>query len=230
MTHGKPIVGYLRVSTAGQGKSGLGLDGQKEALRLYAAQGAGRVLATYTEVESGKRADNRPELQKAIAHAKRSNATLVIAVLDRLARNVHFISGIMESGVDFCACDNPFATPLTIHILAAVAEDEVKRISKRTKAALQAAKARGVKLGASRPECRNLTQEARVRGAKRSVEVRTEKARAAYDDLLPLMRDWRGAGSSQQAIADKLNELGHTTRRGKAWNQVQVARCLRRAG
>jgi len=227
MTHGKPIVGYLRVSTERQGKSGLGLDGQQAALRLYSSQSCGQVLATYTEVESGKRADNRPELQRAIAHAKRSNATLVIAVLDRLARNVHFISGLMESGVDFCACDTPFATPLTIHILAAVAEDEVKRISKRTKAALQAAKARGVKLGASRPECRNLTQEGRERGAKRSAEVRVKKAKAAYDDLLPQMRAWRAGGWTQKAIAGELNRTGHTTRRGKPWNQVQVMRCLK---
>ena len=133
------VVAYYRVSTAKQGASGLGLDAQRAAVAAWTAAGAA-VLAGYTEVESGKRAD-RPELGKALAHAKRSRATLVIAKLDRLSRNVHFLSGLMESGVDFIACDNPHANKLTIHILAAVAEDEAKRISERTRAALAAYKA-----------------------------------------------------------------------------------------
>ena len=134
------VVAYYRVSTAKQGASGLGLDAQRAAVATWAAANGAAVLAGYTEVESGKRAD-RPELRKALAHAKRSRATMVIAKLDRLSRNVHFLSGLMESGVDFIACDNPHANKLTIHILAAVAEDEAKRISERTKAVLAAYKA-----------------------------------------------------------------------------------------
>ena len=134
------VVAYYRVSTAQQGASGLGLDAQRAAVATWTAANGAEVLAGYTEVESGKRSD-RLELIKSLAHAKRSRATLVIAKLDRLSRNVHFLSGLMESGVDFIACDNPHANKLTIHILAAVAEDEAKRISERTRAALAAYKA-----------------------------------------------------------------------------------------
>ena len=144
------FVAYYRVSTERQGRSGLGLEGQRAAVAAYAKQVGATMLAEYTEVESGKRAD-RPELAKALPHAKRSKATLLVAKLDRLARNVAFLSAVMDSGVDFIACDNPHANRLTIHILAAVAEDEARRISDRTKAALGAAKARGTKLGSARP-------------------------------------------------------------------------------
>ena len=129
------LITYTRVSTQRQGQSGLGLEAQQAAIEAYAKGAGGEVAGAYTEVESGKRAD-RPELAKAVAHAKRVKGTLVIAKLDRLARNVAFVSRIMESGVDFVACDNPHANRLTIHILAAVAEDEARRISERTKAAL----------------------------------------------------------------------------------------------
>src|SRR6516165_11913299 len=136
------LVGYLRVSTKGQGESGLGLEAQQAAIERYARQHGAKIAALYTEVESGKLAD-RPELAKALAHARRSKSTLVVAKLDRLARNVAFLSALMQSRADFVCCDNPHANKLTIHILAAVAEDEAERISARTKAALQAAKARG---------------------------------------------------------------------------------------
>jgi DNA invertase Pin-like site-specific DNA recombinase len=224
----QPIVAYLRVSTEGQKESGLGLAGQAYALEKYRQGVDGRVLATYTETESGKRADNRPELQKAIAHAKRSGAVLVIAALDRLARNVHFISGVMESGVDFVACDNPYATPLTIHILAAIAEDEAKRISSRTKAALQALKAKGVKLGAANPKCRQLSTADKMKGTAKSASLRTQQAKDAYSDLLPRMRLWRGQGWTFQRIADELNAEGQTTSTGRKWGQVQVMRVLKR--
>ncbi len=115
------FIAYLRVSTQKQGDSGLGLEAQESAIARYAANGT--VLATFREVESGKRSD-RPELRKALDMAKRTGATLVIAKLDRLARNVHFISGLMDSGVEFVACDNPTANRLTLHILAAMAEHE----------------------------------------------------------------------------------------------------------
>ena len=127
------LIAYYRVSSKRQGRSGLGLEAQQADVAVYARQHGGKLLASYTEVETGKRSD-RPELARAIAHAKRARATLVVAKLDRLARNVAFTSKLMDSGVDFVCCDNPHATRLTIHILAAVAEDEARRISERTKA------------------------------------------------------------------------------------------------
>src|SRR5262245_32439937 len=144
------IIAYYRVSTRKQGQSGLGLEGQQHEVQTFAQRNGASIVATYKEVESGRKSA-RPELQKALAHAKRSKAVLVAAKLDRLSRNVAFLSALMESKVEFVCCDNPHATPLTIHILAAVAEDEAKRISARTKAALAAAKRRGVVLGSARP-------------------------------------------------------------------------------
>ncbi len=146
---------YYRVSTRKQGESGLGLEAQQSYVINYARTGSHEIIVSYQEIETGKRSD-RPELAKAIAHAKRAKATPVIAKLDRLARNVHFLSGLMESRVDFVCCDNPHANRLTLHILAAVAEDEACRISERTVAALAAYKARGATLGTPA----NLTLEA----------------------------------------------------------------------
>ena len=221
----KNIIGYLRVSTKRQGQSGLGLDAQLEALESYRQEHGGRILATYKEVESGKKAD-RPELAKALAHAKRSGAMLVVAKLDRLSRNVAFISAVMDAGVDFVACDQPHASRFTLHILAAVAEHEARMISDRTKMALQAYKRRGGRLGATLPQCRNLTNAARARGRKAASKAISEQAREAYADLLPLMQEWKQAGLSQAAIAEKLNQAGHTTRHSKPWSQVQVMRVL----
>jgi DNA invertase Pin-like site-specific DNA recombinase len=226
------IVAYLRVSTKRQGESGLGLEGQRAAVEAYARQIGARINAWYTEVETGKRSD-RPALTKALAHAKRSKAVLTVAKLDRLARNVAFTSALMRSGVDFVACDNPHANKLTIHILAAVAEDEAERISQRTKAALAAAKARGRLLGSARPEHWEGREQARLdgleAGRKVSAKVRTQAATEAYADLAPTLAELRGKGLSLAAIADELNTQGHTTRRGKPWNPMQVARVLERS-
>jgi len=198
----------------------------------HARRTGARIAAWYTEVETGKRAD-RPELAKALAHAKRSKAVLTVAKLDRLARNVAFTSALMRSGADFIACDNPHANKLTIHILAAVAEDEAERISQRTKAALAAAKARGQLLGSARPDHWNGREQARLAGLetgrKVSAKVRTEAATEAYADLAPTLAELRGKGLSLQAIANDLNTQGHTTRRGRPWNAVQVSRVLERA-
>ena len=223
----KTLIGYVRVSTQGQGKSGLGLEAQQAAIDAYAVRIGGLVARLYVEVESGRKAD-RPQLAAALAHARRSKATLVVAKLDRLARNVAFLSALMEAKVEFVACDNEHANRLTIHILAAVAEDEARRISDRTRDALTAYKARGGKLGGARPECRNLTQEARERGAKAAAVSIVAKFDEAYADLAPIVRELREKGLSQTAIADELNKQGHTTRRGKPWNQVQVLRILKR--
>jgi len=190
------------------------------------------VLATYTEVESGKLAD-RPQLAKALAHAKRSKATLVVAKLDRLARNVAFLAHLMEAGVDFIAIDLEHANRLTIHILSAVAEGEAKAISDRTKAALQAAKARGTALGSARPGHWDGREDARLDGLAKareeSAKARTAAAAEAYTDLLPTMQQLRNEDATFQQIADALNGQGHTSRRGKPWNAVQVMRVLGRA-
>jgi len=223
----KTLIGYARVSTAEQSKSGLGLEAQQSAIDAYTARTGGTMARLYIEVESGRKAD-RPQLAAALAHARRSKATLVVAKLDRLARNVAFLSKLMEAKVDFVACDNEHANRLTIHILAAVAEDEARRISERTRDALKAYKARGGKLGGARPECRNLTHEARKRGAKAAAVAIAAKFDDAYADLAPIVRDLRDNGLSQQAIADELNKQGHTTRHGKPFNQVQVLRILKR--
>ncbi|MBV1800407.1 recombinase family protein [Siccirubricoccus sp. G192] len=140
------FVAYYRVSTAKQGQSGLGLEAQREAVERHVRSVGGTVLAEFIEIESGKK-NNRPEVARAIAACGARRATLVIAKLDRLARNVAFVSNLMEAGVEFVACDNPFATRLTVHILAAVAEHEREMISARTTAALAAARARGTRLG-----------------------------------------------------------------------------------
>lgn len=225
------IIAYYRVSTAKQGRSGLGLEGETAAVAAFAQTRGCDVLGTYQEVESGKRAD-RPQLVKALAHAKRSKATLVVAKLDRLARNVAFLSRLMESGVDFIAIDLEHANRLTIHILSAVAEGEAKAISERTKAALAAAKARGMKLGSARPGHWDGREQARLagsaKGAKVSAVVRAKAATEAYLDLLPQMQQLQSEGRSLRAIAESLNAAGHTTRRGKPWNQVQVMRVLQR--
>jgi DNA invertase Pin-like site-specific DNA recombinase len=222
------IVGYMRVSTKGQGESGLGLEAQQAAIEGYARLHAAKIAALYVEVESGKLAD-RPELAKALAHAKRGKATLVVAKLDRLARNVEFLARVLNAGTEFIACDNPAANRLTLHILAAVAEAEAKSISERTKAALAAYKARGGKLGGQLPQCRNLTPEAIAKGRERSATARAKAASEAYADLAPAMKQWRAEGLTLDGIAEKLNADGHTTRRGKPWNPVQVLRVLQRA-
>jgi len=226
------LIAYIRVSTAGQGASGLGLEGQKTAIEAYARQTGGTVAAVYVEVESGKRTD-RPELARALAHAKRAKGKLVVAKLDRLARNVAFLSSLMESGVDFIAADNPSANRLTVHILAAVAEAEAKAISERTKAALAAAKARGTQLGSARPGHWDGREDRRIvgaiTGAKAATEARKRLADEAYADLMPIIRQHHGEGDSLRQIADKLNGEGYSTRRGKPFTAMTVQRILNRS-
>ena len=224
------IIAYYRVSTAKQGRSGLGLEGQQAAVDAFVARRGCEVLATYTEVESGKLAD-RPQLAKALAHAKRSRATLVVAKLDRLARNVVFLGSLMESAVDFIAIDLEHANRLTLHILSAVAEGEARAISDRTKAALQAKKARGAKLGSARPGHWDGHEAARLQGSIKGAAATAHRVAAdeAYADLLPTIQQLRTDGQTLQQIADTLNGEGHTTRRGKPWNNVQVMRVLGRA-
>ena len=225
------IIAYFRVSTKRQGESGLGLEGQAAAVEAFAKQTGKQIVARYLEVESGRKSD-RPQLAKALAHARRSKGTLTVAKLDRLSRDVEFLARVMNSGCDFVACDNPTANRLTLHVLAAVADDEARRISERTKAGLAALKARGVKLGSARPGHWEGREQARLDGLAKArtaaAVVRSEKADEAYSDLRPLMIDLRAKGMTLAAIAASLNADGHVTRREKPWNPVQVSRVLER--
>ena len=218
------FVTYYRVSTDKQGKSGLGLEAQEAAVMGHLNGGTWVLVDRFVEVESGRHND-RPELAKALAACRRTKATLVIAKLDRLARNVAFVSGLMEAGVDFVAVDFPTANRLTIHILAAVAEHEAAMISARTKAALAAAKARGVVLG----NPANLTAEGRARGAVAGGSAYAAKADAQATDLLPVITDINAAGTiSLSGIARALNERSISTPRGGKWQPTQVRNLLAR--
>ncbi|MDF7815932.1 MULTISPECIES: recombinase family protein [Hymenobacter] len=213
-------VAYYRVSTSQQGQSGLGLAAQRTTVLAYVKEAP--LLAEYTEIESGKK-NRRPQLLGAIAYAKKEGAMLIIAKLDRLSRNVAFIATLMETGVNFVACDLPEATPFTLHIMAALAEQERKLISGRTKAALGVLKTKGVKLG--RPE--NLTEYVRRQG----LEVRQRNA--AENDhnrkATALILARRGQGTSFSQIARELNAAGFQASRGGTFNQKQVQRLYERA-
>ena len=230
MNDNMKIIPYYRVSTKKQGRSGLGLDAQKDAVEAFVRQYEAKIVAEYKEIETGKKSD-RPKLTEAIGHAKLAKATLVVAKLDRLARNVAFTSALMESGVDFVACDNPHANRLTIHILAAVAEDEALRISRRTKDALAAAKARGTKLGSARPGHWKGKEHLRgwKKGAAAAAKARTQRARDAYAFLVPKMREFREEGMTCEQIAHWLSEQGHQTTAGKLFNAATVCRIMQRA-
>src|SRR3954452_2845001 len=206
------FVAYYRVSTDRQGRSGLGLEAQREAVQSYLDGGNWTLAAEVTEVESGKRND-RPELDRALGLCRLYGATLIVAKLDRLARNVAFISKLMESGVDFVAVDFPQANRLTI--LAAVAEHEAAMISARTKVALKAAKARGVKLGNPANLCRQLDGSAKGNAAKAA------KAAKRAADLLPLILPMKADGASLRQIADGLNRCGVPAPRGGDWSAVK---------
>ncbi len=214
----KRYVCYYRVSTSSQAKSGLGLDAQRVTVEKFA--GTSSIIAEFTEIESGKKSD-RVELHNAIRYAKDSGATLLIAKLDRLSRNVKFIFELKETGVDFVCCDLPDCNTLTLGIFAAFAQHERERISQRTKDGLAAAKSRGTQLGMPS----NLTPEARAKG----VSSRIQKARTndANRQAAEMIRMYTKDGLSVRAIARNLNTLGMRTRRGKLFTPVQVQRLTR---
>jgi len=223
MTTGN-FIAYFRVSTDRQGQSGLGLEAQRKAVMDYLNGGNWKLVAEYTEVESGKRND-RPELADALDACRRQKAKLVIAKIDRLARNVHFISGLMESGVDFVAADMPEANKLTVHIMAAMAEYEREQISDRTKKALAAAKARGKKLGWSMPSRRQEQLEASRQGVKSTIAHADRFA----ENTLPIIREIQAAGiTTLQGVAEALNARGVRTARSKKWFPATVKNILSR--
>jgi DNA invertase Pin-like site-specific DNA recombinase len=210
-------VAYYRVSTARQGRSGLGLEAQREAVRAFLKGGDWELLEEFTEVEtgSGRNArEKRPVLDEAIRCAKKHKAKLLIAKLDRLSRNLHFISSLMEEKVRFVAADMPDANELTIHIMAALAQHERKLISERTRAALARVKARGKKLGNP-----NLTVDNRARSKKAQ-----EFAARLQDTLAAFNRQ----GMSQRAMVAELNKLRVGAPRGGMWSLVQLQRVLAR--
>lgn len=227
-----PLVSYLRVSTKKQGQSGLGLEAQRAAVAEYAAKEGLKVVAEYVEVESGKKAA-RPELAKALNHCRAAKACLCVAKLDRLSRNVAFLSGLMEAGVDFVACDNPTANKFTVHILAAVAEQEAKAISERTRVALAAAKKRGVLLGSARPgHWQGLEAKRRAgsrRGVQRAAELRVQAARQHNSMAVAEAHRLREAGMSWLEVAAELNRRGLVTRRGNAWSKSSVFAAVKAA-
>lgn len=223
MASGK-FVSYLRVSTDRQGKSGLGLEAQRQAVADYLNGGAWELVAEFVEVESGKRND-RPELDRALAACRLHRATLVVAKLDRLARNAHFLLGLKEAGVEFIAVDMPTANRLTVGIMAMVAEEEARMISARTRAALAAAKARGVVLG---NPC-NLTAEGQRKGNERGNQRKAEIAASRANDLAPILQALQTQGiTSANSIAAELNARGVPAARGGKWQAVQVQRVLER--
>lgn len=219
------FVAYYRVSTQRQGRSGLGLEAQREAVTGFLNGGRWTLVAEIKEIESGKNSD-RPELAKALALCRIHRATLLVAKLDRLARNVAFISDLMESGVKFRAVDMPEVNEMVIHILASVAQGEAKAISDRTKAALAAAKARGTVLGGLRWDITSVGSK----GRKAALEARQAKAASYRADILPVIEEKRREGAETlQAIADALNSDGTPAPRGGEWSPVQVSRILHAA-
>jgi DNA invertase Pin-like site-specific DNA recombinase len=207
---------YFRVSTTKQGESGLGLDAQRDAVTGYIAAKGGTTIAEFTEVESGKKACNRPELQKAMDLSRKKRATLVIAKLDRLARNVHFISGLMESGVEFVAVDQPTKDRFMLHLQAAFAEEEARRISQRTKEAMAAAKRRGAVIGAT--------------GRERANRLKAEALDRAKE-FAPLISELRASGFVQvRQIRDELNRRGVPSPGGARWHLLNTHKTLARLG
>ena len=212
---------YYRVSTAQQGHSGLGLEAQQEAVSRY-LNGA-KLLAAYTEIESGTN-DDRPELAKALAHCKRTGATLLIAKLDRLGRRLAKLAELLDKA-PFVCCDMPKADKTTLQMLAVFAEHEARAIGERTRAALAAAKARGVKLGGRRAGSPALTDAMRAQ----SLKVRLERADEFAADVSLQLAELKAEGATSLAqLASGLNARGIVTSRGKTWTPAAVARVLKR--
>lgn len=212
------FIAYYRVSTQRQGQSGLGLEAQRAAAQAF-AKGRGEIIAEYIEVESGKRND-RPKLKEAIETAKTEGATLLIAKLDRLARNAGFIFALRDAGVSFVCADMPEANTLTIGVMAVLAQYEREMISDRTKAALAARKARGLSLGTPA----NLTEEARRKGPETRTQIaRDHKANRQAGELARL---YRAQGLSYSKIAERLNAGGYSTRNGAQFHKESVRRVL----
>jgi len=214
---------YLRVSTLRQGKSGLGIEAQREAVSRFVRERGGKIIAPeYVEVESGKHND-RPELAKAIKRCRLTGATLVVAKLDRLSRNAAFLMTLRDSGVNFVAADLPEANTMTVGVMAVVAQHEREAISARTKAALAAARARGKVLGGLRDNAPDI-----ARFQKQAVRAVQDKALAAAEDRRDVIEALAGEGLSMNAMAARLNDASVRTSRGGAWTATAVKRTMTR--
>lgn len=226
----KKYVGYIRVSTRKQDKSGLGKDAQEESIKRFVKSNNGKLIDQFKETESGAK-KHRPELMKAIDLVKEEDATIVIAKLDRLARNVHFISMLQEEGVKFVACDLPNADEMSINLMAAMAQNERKMIRERTLAALKQAKKRGTKLGAHIPEVKKALDKSRSKGGK----TRSQKYMDYAERLENRLREHREKDRfSHQRIADTFVRYNvktfYDTKNGEkvTWDKHQVRRlCIR---
>ena len=216
------FIAYYRVSTAKQGKSGLGLEAQQATTASYTKGVGGELLASYTDIESGSK-DNRPELEKALRKCRLTGATLLIAKLDRLSRNRRFLMDLQDSSINFVCCDMPEANNFTVGLLACMADYERELISERTKAALKAAKARGVKLGNP-----NL-DKVRNTSTANANQARMTRAKARKDELKQVINEIKSEFKeklSLRQIADKLNSAGYTTARGVSFHATSVSRVL----
>lgn len=220
---------YYRVSDVKQGRSGLGLEAQQGMFAHLLVSRPGTKIAEYTEVETGKRLKkclSRPQLQRAIAHAREAGATLVIAKLDRLARNVAFISALMESQLPIICCDMPEADQFTLHILAALAEREGRMISDRTKAALDVLKTRGKKLGSHRDGHWDGKQRGFRQATAAAQKVALEEMKSCYEPFVPWIKHMRESGMTLQQIADQINATGSKTRAGRPWSGTTLRRVI----
>ena len=217
---------YYRVSTADQGRSGLGLDAQRKTVLDFLNGIGHEIVSEYTEIESGGK-DDRPALQKALKACRLKKARLIVSKLDRLSRDLHFISELQQAGVPFVIAEMPDATELTIHIYAALAQHECKVISQRTKAALEQLKAKGVKLG---NPC--LRKGEKIPGGGDTTtanKVRLGKADKYAQDMISVIAEFQETGStSLREIADDLNNAGYKTARGGQWHATSVSRILKR--
>ena len=226
MRQGKLYVAYYRVSTERQGRSGLALEAQRELVQEFLGKGWPPV-AEYTEVESGKN-DSRPQLAKAIGECRRLGASLVIAKLDRLGRRLSFIAGLMDQYVPFFAADMPHADRFRLHLEAVIAEDERRRISERTKAALQAAKDRGQKLGGFRGHV--IRPKDSAKGRTSAIEARSKEALKLAMLVMATIKSIQATGiTTANGIARVLNKQGIAAPRGGRWQALQVQRGIKRA-
>ncbi len=213
------FVGYFRVSSSKQGKSGLGLEAQKAAVNAHI--GTGELIAEFTEVETGKNND-RPKLKEAIALARKTKSVLIIAKLDRLSRNLAFIANILDGNIEFICADMPNANKTLLQMMAVIAEFEAKQISERTNAALQAAKARGTLLGN-----RTNWKDAQAAGTQENIKLAAEYAKK----ILPIIRDVaRIDPTSLHRVADALNARNIPSRRNALWTGTAVRSIIKRAG
>ncbi len=220
MTENSKVVAYYRVSTQKQGQSGLGLEAQEQAVMNYLNGGEWELIEGFIEIETGKGSDaldRRPQLKAAMGICKKHKATLIIAKLDRLARNNHFIAGLLESGIDFICADMPQANKVMLQMYSVMAEWERDQISTRTKAALQAAKARGVILGSTG-----------MANLKPNIEVRQQTADAFANNLKGTIEGMKVRGFTQRSMCAELNQLGIKTAKGSEWSLIQLQRVIAR--